>query len=51
MQDKKRNLTKNSTAILYPWDQNFYSHILIKEKYNLEEDEIEEYYPVDHVVE
>lgn len=46
----KREHTKNPNAELYPWDAGFYKNYLSKSKYKVDFSKVQEYLPVDRVV-
>lgn len=47
----KRNYLKdNSVQVVNTWESSFYNNILLKEKYQLDQDLVKEYFEVDHVI-
>ena len=45
----KRQQTKDDEAVFNPWDYSFYENIQ-KEKLHLDEQEVKQYFPTDHVI-
>src|ERR1044072_6258286 len=45
----KQDFTKDSKAILDPWDYAFYSELVKKQKYAVDTDKVAEYFPVEKV--
>lgn len=47
----KRNYLKdNSVQVVNTWESSFYNNILLKEKYQLDQELVKEYFEVDHVI-
>ncbi|TWT44786.1 Oligopeptidase A [Phycisphaerae bacterium RAS1] len=46
----KRRVTGNPEAKLNPWDQAYYENVLKKEKYAVDAQKIQEFFPLDRVV-
>ncbi len=48
--EAKRRHTGNPNARLYPWDQSFYEKRLLQEKYAVDSRKVQEYFPLDRVI-
>ncbi len=46
----KREHTGNPEAELYPWDQSFYNKLLLKTKYEVDSQKVQEYFPLESVL-
>lgn len=49
-QDAKRKHTGDAKAVLNPWDTLFYERVLQKEKYAVDAKKVQEYFPMESVV-
>ena len=47
----KKEHSKNASATLYPWDQSFYEKYLQKTRYAVDGELVQQYFPMDRVVE
>lgn len=47
--DLKRNDTGNHSAQFMSWDYSFYNDMLIKKKYNIDLEQIKEFFPMEQV--
>lgn len=50
LQDAKRAATKNPSAVLYPWDYDYYVDQLMRSKYAVDSQKVQEYFPLDRVM-
>lgn len=47
---EKRSFTGDPDAVLHPWDQSFYEKRLQRSKYSVDARKVQEYFPMDRVV-
>ena len=50
LQELKRKETGDQNAVLQSWDRGFYNNLLKEQCYQVDEEQIKEYFPTDHVV-
>ncbi|WP_026462036.1 M3 family metallopeptidase [Adhaeribacter aquaticus] len=49
--DVKRKYTKNTTiATLNPWEVSYFNNLLVKDKYQLDQEKLKEYFPMNNVL-
>jgi thimet oligopeptidase len=47
---KRAKLGDESIDVIQPWEASYYSNILLKEKYDLDQNLVKEYFPTDEVI-
>jgi len=47
---KRTKLGDESIDVIQPWEASYYSNILLKEKYDLDQNLVKEYFPTDEVI-
>ncbi len=50
LRDLKAKLTGDPNAVLNPWDTSYYDNYLRKTQYAVDEDQVRQYFPVQHVL-
>ncbi|HEY7752034.1 MAG TPA: M3 family metallopeptidase, partial [Ignavibacteriaceae bacterium] len=48
---KKAKMNDQSAEVIQPWEASFYNNILLKEKYDLDQNLVKEYFPTNSVIE
>jgi thimet oligopeptidase len=51
LQIKRAKLNDDSIDVIQPWEASFYNNILLKEKYDLDQNIVKEYFPTNSVIE
>jgi thimet oligopeptidase len=49
--EAKRSHTQDPEAVLQPWDSSFYKNRLMREKYAVDARQVQEYFPLENVIE
>jgi thimet oligopeptidase len=47
---EKKQYTKTDDNVIYPWEASFYNNLLLKNKYQLDQEEIKKYFQLDNLV-
>ncbi len=47
---KRNYLNDNSVSVIEPWEASFYNNLLLKQKYDLDQNKLKEYFPLENVI-
>ncbi len=44
---KRNYLNDNSVSVIEPWEASFYNNLLLKQKYDLDQNKLKEYFEIE----